>query len=497
MASDSKHSTERNVIEDAYSPELFRSLATIWQQKLSDHLQSVFGRTGNVLNWEQPENLVTAAEAFLHDGSSKPCGDLAEKFARLVDCSLKAGQNLHHPRYIGHQVPASLPTAALFDAVGTVTNQPMAIYEMGPWATAVEHAVVRAMQRIIGWDPDECAGLLTGGGSLANLTALLTARNVAFPDCWENGIPANARIFAHSDSHYCVVRSAGVLGIGTNRIGRVKLDAGRRMDPQHLDDLLKEAAGNGERVIAVSAAACATPIGAFDPLNEIADVCERHGVWLHVDAAHGGGALMSRAHRYRLDGIERADSLVWDAHKMMFVPALCAAVMYRKKAHRFEAFQQDAPYLFDPSDPGLAAFDFGMSTVECTKRTLGFGLWSTWAMFGESVFEEMVDHTFDIAQYFHGLLETADDFETLHVPECNIVVFRFLPESMRHATAADVDQLQHRIRTALIRSGQFYIVQTKLDGRTALRVAVMNPLTSRRDMEHLTEAIRDTAAKVI
>ena len=110
-------------------------------------------------------------------------------------------------------------------------------------------------------------------------------------------------------------------------------------------------------------------------MNDIADVCQKHDVWLHVDAAHGGSACFSKRYRHLLDGLERVDSLIWDAHKMLFVPALCAFVFYRNKEHRFEAFRQDAPYLFDPSAPGLAEYDSGMKTIECTKRAAAFGLW--------------------------------------------------------------------------------------------------------------------------
>lgn len=485
--------TEQSAIDTAYSPELFQTLASVWQQKLTDHLKSVMSRDGSVLNWTPPEELLEAAEAFLQPRPAETRKKPADHFGELMNAALAHGQNLHHPRYIGHQVPASLPTAALFDAIGAVTNQPMAVYEMGPWATAVEHALLRALQRKVGWNPSECTGLLTSGGSLANLTALLTARNVAFPDCWEVGVPNNGVIIAHTDAHYCVVRSAGILGIGTNQVIRAALDAKRRIDPQKLDDSLAHEIAEGRKVIAVAAAACATPIGAFDRLNDIADVCQKHQVWLHVDAAHGGGVMMSRRHQHLLTGLDRADSFVWDAHKMMFVPALCAAVMYRNKDHRFEAFQQNAPYLFDPSDPGLAAWDSGMCTLECTKRTLGFGLWSVWSMFGESIFEQIVDHTFELARYFHGLLCDADDFEPLHTPECNIVVFRFLPDSLRYASDKVQDNFQHRVRAALVRSGRFYIVQTRLEGQTVLRVTVMNPLTTRDDMEELLASIREIA----
>ena len=133
------------------------------------------------------------------------------------------------------------------------------------------------------------------------------------------------------------------------------MDERRRIDPARLDQTLEQLRAEHRPIVAVSACACATPIGAFDPLDEIADVCRRHGVWLHVDAAHGGAACLSRRHRHLVSGLEHADSVVWDAHKMLFVPGLCAFVIYRDRAHRFEAFRQDAPYLFDPSAPGLAA----------------------------------------------------------------------------------------------------------------------------------------------
>lgn len=482
-----------SLISEAYSSVHFDELSGIWQQSLAQHLATVLAGDSDVLNWQEPEEAIAAAEAFLTPPTEPPA-DRPQQFAELLNKMLASGQNLHSPRYIGHQVPASVPIAGLFDAVGSITNQPMAIYEMGPWATAVEHALVRTLCRKVGWDADASGGLLTHGGSLANLTALLTARNIALPDCWENGTPNHAVLISQADAHYCVARSAGILGLGTKQIIKARLDERRRMDPHELDRILSTCRNNGQTVIAVAAAACATPIGAFDPLEEIADVCERHSVWLHVDAAHGGGVLMSRQHRHLLNGIHRADSVVWDAHKMMFVPALCAAVLYRDKAHQFSAFQQDAPYLFDPSNPGMAEFDNGTRTIECTKRSTGFGLWGLWSMFGDAIFEQMVDRTFALAAYVHQLIEVADDFESCHVPECNIVVFRYLPRAFAELSETDQDTFQQNVRTKLIRSGRYYIVQTRLDGHVCLRLTVMNPTTTEKDLRQLLAEIRQTNA---
>jgi L-2,4-diaminobutyrate decarboxylase len=288
-----------------------------------------------------------------------------------------------------------------------------------------------------------------------------------------------------------VVRAAGVLGLGTENVLRAAIDPQRRIDVGRLDQQLRGLRQRNRPIVAVVACACATPTGAFDRLTEVADVCRRYGVWLHVDAAHGGAALFSPTHRALLKGLDQADSIVWDAHKMLFVPSLCAMVFYRDRAHRFEAFRQDAPYLFDPSAPGMADFDSGLITVECTKRAAVYGLWGIWSLFGPQLFTDMVDVTFGVARQFHQRLSEAPDFQPLHCPQCNIVAFRYIPRQLRSASAERIGRFQFELRRDLIKSGQFYIVQTSLDGVGALRVTVCNPLTTVDHMEGLLRALRD------
>jgi L-2,4-diaminobutyrate decarboxylase len=413
---------------------------------------------------------------------------------------LARGQNLHHPHYVGHQVPAPVPLAGLFDLVGAVTNQCMAIYEMGPWATAVEHAVIDAVGERLGFTAGTFAGLVTSGGSLANLTGLVTARNVSLGDAWSAGLanrsPAPVMI-AQADAHYSVTRTAGIIGLGTREIIPAAIDSRRRMDPNRLDETLRNLRAKNVPVIAVSAAACATPIGAFDPLNDIADVCARHDVWLHVDAAHGGALAFSEKHRHLLAGIDRADSVVCDAHKMMFMPALCAMLIYKNREHRLATFHQEAPYLFDPTAPELRDYDSGIVNLECTKRAAAFGVWGIWSMFGPQVFGDMVDVTIDLAQKFHAILTEADDFEPLHEPQCNIVAFRYAPRALRGAPAEKLDAFQLELRRTVIESGEFYLVQNRLDGRPVLRTTMMNPLTTEDDLRELLACLRRTADRLL
>ncbi|NOX53158.1 MAG: aminotransferase class I/II-fold pyridoxal phosphate-dependent enzyme [Planctomycetes bacterium] len=511
----------RDRIRQAYDPELLRQAGHRLADLLAEHLQGVYRQRHDVLNWREPSENVEVAASILREaeaanpenangsamnsslaaaaGGADP-GRLARRFSELVRLALSRGLNLHDPRYIGHQVPASVPIAGLFDAVGAVTNQVMAVYEMGPWATAVERALVNRLGEQIGWRVGEFSGLVTHGGSLANLTGLLTARNVSLGDAWERGVGRTGpppAIVVHSDAHYSVMRAAGVLGLGTENVLRVPLDSGRRMDPNRLEELLRSLRRENRPIVAVVACACATPIGAFDPLEQIAEVCRRYEVWLHVDAAHGGSACFSRRYRHLVAGLDRADSVVWDAHKMLFVPALCAFVLYRDKRHRFEAFRQDAPYLFDPSAPGIADYDSGLKTIECTKRAAAFGLWGLWSLFGPQLLADMVDVTFAMGRQFYEKLKAAPDFQPLHEPECNIVAFRHVPEALRDTSPESIGQFQLNLRRDLIQSGEFYIVPTKLDGVGALRVTIINPLTTPDHLDALLDALRAHGRRLV
>lgn len=513
----------RRRIEAAYDPRLFETAGRSLIELLATHLQTVEQSKSAVLNWANPRAYVEEAGRLADAGGGNEKGkeggakgeakaalsveELSRRFAELAEISLARGINLHDPRYVGHQVPAPVPIAGLFDAIGSVTNQCMAIYEMGPWTTAIEQAMVGKLAGYLGWQGTDYAGIVTHGASLANLTALLVARNVALPESWENGIEPDLRsdesfsrgacparlapkLVVQSDAHYCIARSAGILGLGTNHVVKAPLDDRRRMDPARLDAILTDLRAAGHPIIAVVACASATPVGAFDPLEPIADICARHTVWLHVDAAHGGAALLSNRHRHLVAGLERADSFTWDAHKMLFVPALCAFLFYKNKRHSYEAFRQNAPYLFDPSAPDLAEFDSGLRTVECTKRAAAFGLWGVWSLFGPQLFADMVDVTFELGRVFYEKLRAAPDFAALHEPECNIVVFRHVPPEIQDATPERLGEFQWQLRRAVIESGEFYLVPTAHGGVAALRCTLINPLTTPAHLDLLLDTLR-------
>jgi L-2,4-diaminobutyrate decarboxylase len=470
-------------IAAAYDPSRFFSDGSIVLQEAESFLRRSQRSEGAVLNWRLPADNIRAAAAMLDDGSD---------LRTLLQATFSRGQTLHDPRYIGHQVAAPVPLAALIETISSLSNQGMTIYEMGPWSSAVERVMVNRLGQQLGLQPG-FGGILTSGGSLANLTALLTARNVADADGWKRGLSGRASsnvILASPESHYCIERAAGILGLGTDSCVRVALDGVGAIDPTRLDEQIARLRDEGRRVIAVVAAACSTRAGVYDPLGDIAAVCRRFGIWLHVDAAHGGAAAFSPRYAHYLHGIEAADSVVWDAHKMMFIPALSTYLFYKRSADQYRAANQEAAYLFDANAERVEAYNTGLGTIECTKRAAALSLWGVWAVHGPGLFTDLVDVTYGMARRIAQRMHELADFESLNEPQSNILLFRFVPAPLRGASPKVIGEFQKAVRKKIVESGEAYIVPAVDGGVDALRMVVMNPLTTEDHFEELVQSLR-------
>ncbi|MEZ6019676.1 MAG: pyridoxal-dependent decarboxylase [Planctomycetota bacterium] len=344
----------------AYDPEAFRRLGHQAVDDLADYL-------GRALSGEAMPVLGAASFGAVEAAFQPEAGAGHERgFWRDL---LQHAHHLHHPGYIGHQVAPIVPAAALVEMVSTMLNNGMAIWEMGPANTACEKRMVQILAQQVGWSSG-ADGVLTHGGSLGNLTALLAARQArAQGDAWSDGQTRPGTFLASAQNHYSIDRAVRIMGMGAQGVTQVACDRRHRLDPADLPRALEAARAAGREVLGVVACAGTTATGSFDPLPAIADFCEAHGLWLHVDGAHGASFLLDAGLRSRLAGIERADSVVWDLHKMMLAPPLITAVLFRDGAHSHGTFVQKASYLFSEGEP--CSPDIGRRTVECTKRALG------------------------------------------------------------------------------------------------------------------------------
>ncbi|MGN6109576.1 MAG: pyridoxal phosphate-dependent decarboxylase family protein, partial [Kofleriaceae bacterium] len=366
-------------------------------------------------------------------------------------------------------------------------NNGMAVAEMGPAAVPIELAVIDWMARRLGL-PAGAGGVMTSGGSLGNLTALLAMRQArAGFDAWQGGAHAGPplAVIASSDAHYSLARTVRVMGWGDRGAIAAPVDEHHRLTGAAVERALAEA--GDRRVIGIVAAAGSTATGAFDPLDELADVAARHELWLHVDAAHGGSAALSAQHRAKLRGIERADSVVWDAHKLMMMPALVTAVLFRRESHAYEAFAQQASYLFAASRPAETWWDLGQRTLECTKRMMALEVWAALRAHGEAWFGQLVDHQHALAAAFAAQVAAAPDFELALAPESNIVCYRHRPPGL---DGAALDAHNRALRARVLADGRFYVVGTQLPAGYHLRSTFMNPLTETRDLVELLDHLR-------
>ncbi|MFC6073686.1 pyridoxal phosphate-dependent decarboxylase family protein, partial [Microbispora bryophytorum] len=295
----------------------------------------------------------------------------------------------------------------------------------------------------------------------------------AAPDAWTEGVPGDLALLAPPSAHYSITRAAAILGLGERAVVPLDVDELGRIDVARLGEGLDRARRAGRRPMALVAAACATGTGLYDDLRPIGEFCAEHGLWFHVDGAHGASALLTEEHRHLLDGVELADSVIWDAHKMLRTSGLAAAVLVRREGDLDAAFRQQASYLFY----GDQGFDLIGRTVECTKGALGLKVFLNLAWRGERGLGEHVAGRYATAHRFWELARERPGFHCPYEPESNIVCFRY----------GDGDQAA--IRETLLEEGSFHLTSAEVGGVRHLRVTVIAPATDDKTLEALLDRI--------
>ncbi|HRK73081.1 MAG TPA: pyridoxal-dependent decarboxylase, partial [Rhodothermales bacterium] len=313
--------------QDMFHPEQFRKEGHALIDLLADYLTDVGQQREVVLSCTAPDEEVEFWKTACF-------GDNLAYWKTVVARSI----HLHHPRYMGHQTAVVANEAALSALVGAVLNNGMAVYEMGAVSTAQEQILVEVLAQALGFG-FQAGGFLTSGGTLANLTALLTARAVKTNrDVWEEGMQEPLALLVSEEAHYCVDRAVRIMGWGSAGIIRIPTNSRMQMDTTSLPSAYEEACASGKKVVALVGSAGSTSTGSFDPLNELADFAGKHQLWFHVDGAHGAAVTFSDKYKLLLRGIERADSVVMDFHKLLGTPGLTTALVYRNGADSFRTF---------------------------------------------------------------------------------------------------------------------------------------------------------------
>ncbi|MFL9610264.1 pyridoxal phosphate-dependent decarboxylase family protein [Methylobacillus sp. Pita2] len=473
-------------LDPLFDPEQFRASGHALIDMLAEQLASELSGDASLIQWQPPLEAEQAWQETMPEHPELRPEDFADWIRQAI---LPRNLAMHHPHSMAHQAAPPLPMAALSDLVAALSNQAMAVYEAGPAATLIERQVIRWLNTLIGWP--EGSGVLTSGGSQANLTALLAARQQVGNSIWNKGVDTapRLRILTSALSHYSISRAAGIMGLGTEAVLPVAVDAEGKMSTDALRQAYDMCTARQETVMAVVATAGCTATGSIDPLQAIGEYCRSHGLWMHVDAAHGASALLSAEHRKKLEGMALADSVTWDAHKLLYMPATVSAVLFRDAASSYSAFSQDASYLFHEDDD-IEAMGFNTSrrTLECTKRMMGLKLLAAFKLYGRQGMATLIEHVFSLAGQFAGLVAKTQHFSLLMLPQTNIVCFRYLSNAA--LDKATLNALQMDIRKKLLQQELFHLSQVDIDGHIWLRCTFMNPYTQPSHQQALLESIR-------
>ncbi|MBT3181433.1 MAG: aminotransferase class V-fold PLP-dependent enzyme [Deltaproteobacteria bacterium] len=482
-------------------------------------------------------------------GSTEPPSEpeaISSVMRRFASDVVTHNMHLPDPRYMGHMLTYA-PTLAIYgDAFTSMLNPNQIAFEVGPATTYAEFQVIEWLCSLIGFPRGTTSadggkahkivpgGTLTAGGTIANMSALIVARNRALNDFFAklqiesrkldgnhgallNSPYAEVRmnfstlditnlglwgairpflelsgyqdfryifetqfvILTSAEAHYSMKKIGGYIGIGADNVIPIPVDGNQKMNPRALEDKIREL-GKGKKtvVIAVVGTAGTTASGNYDPISEIADICNRYKIWFHVDAAFGGGALLSEKHRHLLAGAERADSMTIDPHKWFFMPYALGACLFRDRSMLQHYLKSSAPYVIhaDASDdePNL-----GGQSIQGSMRAAGLKLWLAWQAMGTKQLGRIVDHNVAMTKYLESEVKRDPDLEPMHTAEIDLLLFRYLPRKLKGILLQAIEKGDYKTISAINRA----VNDMNIEVQSELQASGRGWL-SREEMEH-------------
>jgi glutamate/tyrosine decarboxylase-like PLP-dependent enzyme len=408
---------------------------------------------------------------------------------------INKGFHVPSGNYFGLMNPTPTYMAVLAEAFVAAINPQLASLARSQLASKIEAETVRWIgERIWGMNgtKPKFDGTFTSGGNEANFSALAMALASHFPASLEDGFAVTSDrpvLYSSSESHHSLDKSAGLLGIGRKALRRVPVNAGMQMDAAALERQIRQDLAAGYQPFAVVGTAGTTNSGAVDDLNALAGICERHGLWFHVDGAYGAAAVFSERHRDLVAGIERADSVTIDPHKWLAMPFAAGVVLTRKAEMLQNTFGVSTPYM--PRIAGATIVDNFKVSAQWSRRMNSLKLWLTLRVHGRQAYEDLIDHQLKLAQQFANWVRNSEHFELVLDPQLTIVNFRLkgVPEDdLASANSAIVDEIT--------RDGQRWISQTVAGGKNVIRMMIISYLTSEKQLRELQESLILSVTKV-
>ncbi|KAH9398284.1 glutamate decarboxylase gad1 [Tyrophagus putrescentiae] len=448
-------------------------------------------RSTSVLRFKQPEEL---KKHFDFEIGKNP----RNLESIIEDCALALYHQVRtaHPHYF-NQLSCGLDIVSLAgEWLTAAANTNMFTYEIAPVFILMEHEVLKKMRQIIGFEHGD--SILAPGGAISNLYAVIVARQRKFPECKTKGLKALPQLvlFTSEHSHYSTKGAGATCGFGTDNVIEVPCDERGKMIPSELERLVRESIEKGNRPYFVNCTCGTTVLGAFDPINPIADICEKYNLWLHIDAAWGGGLLLSAKYRHKLAGIERGDSVTWNPHKLMGTLLQCSTVHFKEDGLLIETNQMCADYLFQQDKHYDVSYDTGDKVIQCGRHNDIFKLWIQWRSKGDKGYEEHIDHLLEMSEYLvQGMKVRGDKFHLILEPELVNVSFWYVPTRLR-GVPHDADRIRElgeitpKLKARMMNKGSLMIGYQPLgDLPNFFRNITSNAGIQKKDIDYLLEEL--------
>uniref|UniRef100_A0A8D0AYI5 Cysteine sulfinic acid decarboxylase n=1 Tax=Salvator merianae TaxID=96440 RepID=A0A8D0AYI5_SALMN len=466
-------------------------LQEAFQIMLEEGVRKGMDVSEKVCDWKEPEELEQILDLHLKDtGETKT--RLLERCRDIIRYSVKTC----HPRFFNQLFSGLDPHALAGRMITEMLNTSQYTYEIAPVFVLMEEVVLKKLRELIGWKEGD--GTFCPGGSISNMYAMNVARYHCFPDCKQKGNWALPKLaaFTSYECHYSIQKGAAFLGIGTDNIYLVAVDEKGKMIPEDLEKQISRAKSEKAFPFFVNATCGTTVLGAFDPLHAIADVCARHKIWLHVDAAWGGSALISQRHRHLLDGIERADSVAWNPHKMLMTGLQCSAFLLRDSSGLLQRCHcAKATYLFQNDKFYNMDYDRGDQTIQCGRKIDCFKLWLMWKANGTGGLEERVDRAFAFTRYLTDEIKKRKGFQLVVEPEFINLCFWYVPPGLQGQEGctdyyARLGKVAPIIKERMMKKGSMMVSYQPHGNRVNFfRQVVTNPAVTREDLDFFLDEI--------
>jgi aromatic-L-amino-acid decarboxylase len=400
----------------------------------------------------------------------------------------------NHPRFFAWFAIGSAPVAILADALAAALDVNAMVWRASPAATELEEVVLDWLRRLLGL-PEGMRGVIYDTASISGFTALAAARESVGMAIRDEGLAGRPdvpplRVYLTEHTHSHIEKAAIALGVGRRNVVRVPVDGNFAMDPVALERAVAEDRARGLRPMCVVATVGTTGPTSTDPVARIADVARKHGVWLHVDAAYAGPAAIVPEFRWLLDGCDRADTLVLNPHKWLFVPIDLSVLYARDLEMVRRAFTLSADYLETPEVGVRNYMDYGL---QLGRRFRALKLWFVLRRYGAEAIRNILRRHIALAQELADWIEAESGWTVAAPHPLSVVCFRYAPDG---AADEELDRGNLAVMETVNASGEAFISSTKLDGRVVLRVAIGNERTTREDVQAVWDLLRTTAVEV-